>query len=223
MILRKAEIHAGVSAEAYFAVKAQARLMAAGSVLPTSRNNHRSGYAVEFQYGYAWVFGAGVVGNVDIEFPDAGDVLDALVREVLAQVAELIPAHQRTITTLLDIVLPLAASAAVALGAQLGVPKDTTDAAAARDELDGLIPAFLAQLRGSGLDLVMSTVVTAALGQAATAILAAVDRPLSPAGRTQPRPGCWVRLGRSWRASPALPSRSTCCRSSSTCVARWVS
>ena len=65
-------------AEVYLALKLHARLQAGGSLIPL--NGAPAGFTVNFRYGYAYIYGAGVHGYVDFEFPDAAAVVDAVVR-----------------------------------------------------------------------------------------------------------------------------------------------
>jgi hypothetical protein len=169
-LLRRAELHAGIFAEIYLAVKAQAKLQVGGSLIPTD-DSQAAAMTVSFRYGYAWLYGAGVHGYADIELPSVADAVEALVQEVLVVLDELLPTDApREVRTALRLLLPLAASSALAVGKSLGAPQPTTDTAGGSG-LGPVAAAFLRELRNRGLSYVLETLIRDAAQRAITSLL----------------------------------------------------
>jgi hypothetical protein len=179
--LREVEIHAGVYAEAYFALRARARLMVSGSVIPKGQDETASAFTVAFNYGYAYIFGAGVSGYLDVDLPDVPRVMAIVIDAVLDEVLRLLPADTPPqIETLLQLVTPLAGSAAVAIGQALGAPQSAEPDAG--DDVGDVVQAFLLELRTKGLDFALDAVLTAGVEQAKTLIDRALDDATMTAG-----------------------------------------
>ena len=116
-LLKEVEVRAGVYAEAYFALRARARLMVGGSVIPREDEDREAGFTVAFDYGYAYIWGAGISGYLDVDLPDASRVVTVVANAVIDEVVRLLPAGTpKLVESLLRMVVPLAASAAVAVG-----------------------------------------------------------------------------------------------------------
>ena len=178
--LREVQIHAGMYAEAYFAVRARARVMVAGSVIPGGTGG-ASGAAVDgaaftvaFDYGYAYIWGAGVSGYLDVELPDVPHVLGVVVEAVLDEALRLLPADTPPLVeSMLRLVVPLAASAAVAVGKALGAPQSSMPATGSGSS--SVLDPFLTELRTTGLNLVLTAATRAAVQGVIAALDAALD------------------------------------------------
>ena len=174
VFLQEVQIHAGVYAEAYFAVRARARLMVAGSVIPARRDDRGAGFTVKFDYGYAYIWGAGVSGYLDVDLPDVPHVVGVVVDTAISETLRLLPPDAPPqIEYLLRLVIPLAASSAVAVGQALGAPQSEETGAAG--EVGDVAAAFLTELRTSGLNLVLTEVLNVATEQAVAVIDRALD------------------------------------------------
>jgi len=175
-LLAHTQLHAGVFAEVYLAVKAQARLQVGGSMIPVDGSG-ASGITVNFRYGYAWIYGAGVRGYIDLEFPSAADALDALIQEVLVVLDELLPDDTpREVRTALRLVLPIAASAAVAVGRDLGAPRPTNDPGSS--DLARVGSTLLAQLRSKALGHLLETLIRDAAERVVEELLGGAGLPV---------------------------------------------
>ena len=175
-LLQHTRLRAGVFAEVYLALKLQARLQAGGSLIPL--DGAPAGFTVNFQYGYAYIYGAGVQGYVDFEFPDAAAVVDAVVTELVQELDELMPDDAPPqVMMLLRLLLPLAGSAAVAVGRDLGSPRTTSEPVPA--DLGSIASSFLRELRVHGLGLALTTVVRSAAEQAVASLASAAGVPFN--------------------------------------------
>lgn len=167
--LREVGIQAGAYAEAYFAVRARARAMITGSVLPAAEDDDRAAFSVAFDYGYAYIFGAGVSGYLDVDLPDAPRVLGVVVEAALRELLVLLPADlPAEVRAALRTALPLAASAASALGRALGTPRP--DASSLDTGRSSAVDGFLGALRTTGLDVVLDAALEAAVKAAIDAL-----------------------------------------------------
>lgn len=172
--LREVQIRAGVYAEAYFAVRARARAMVVGSVIPPGSQQREAGFSVAFDYGYAYIWGAGFSGFVDVDLPDVPRVLGAVVDAVLGEVLRLIPPEApERVVSLLRLVVPLASAAAVEVGRALGGPQSGEEPSTS--EPGSIADPFLEALTSAGLTFVTDVVLQAAVEVATAAVEAALD------------------------------------------------
>jgi hypothetical protein len=179
-LLKEVEVRAGVYAEAYFALRARARLMVGGSVIPREDEDREAGFTVAFDYGYAYIWGAGISGYLDVDLPDASRVVTVVADAVIDEVVRLLPAGTpKLVESLLRMVVPLAASAAVAVGKALGAPQPV-DPGAGPAGGSSVTDALLAELSTHGLTLALNAVLDA--GMAAVSDL--VNRSLDSVGLT---------------------------------------
>ena len=168
------QIHAGAYAEAYFAVRARARAMVAGSVIPGGPPDQDGAFTVAFDYGYAYIWGAGVSGFLDVDLPDVPRVLGVVVESVLGEALRLLPPDTPArVVSVLRLAVPLAAAAAVSVGKALGSPRSEKQPAG--PDPQPVIDPFLTALRSAGLNLITSLAVDAAVEAAAAAIDAALN------------------------------------------------
>ena len=122
--LRTVKVEAGVYAEAYFAVRARARLIVSGSVIPLTPDADHAAFTVAFDYGYAYIWGAGISGFLDVDVPDVPKAVGATVDAAIDEVLRLLPADSPVeVEPLLRMLVPLSATAAVAVGKTLGKPQ----------------------------------------------------------------------------------------------------
>ncbi len=172
--LREVQIRAGVYAEAYFAVRARARAMVVGSVIPAGSQDREAGFSVAFDYGYAYIWGAGFSGFVDVDLPDVPRVLGAVVDAVLGEVLSLIPPETpEPVVSVLRVVLPLASTAAVEVGRALGAPQSGEEPPTSGS--GSIAEPFLEALVSAGLTFVTDVVLQAAVEVATAAVEAALD------------------------------------------------
>jgi hypothetical protein len=173
-LLEEVELHAGIYAEVYFALRARARMMVGGSVIPREGTDTGAGFTVAFDYGYAYIWGAGISGYLDVDLPDAQHVVTVVADAVIDEVVRLLPpATPQQVTSLLQLVVPLAASAAVAVGRALGAPQ--TEPTGNGPAGAGVADALLTEFRTHGLTLVLNAVLDAGMEQVTVLINQSLD------------------------------------------------
>jgi hypothetical protein len=178
--LSQVGITGGIYAEVYFAFRARANLVVGGSVIPTSADSNAAAFTVEFNYGYAYIWGAGVSGFLDVELPDVPQIVAIVAESATTQTLRLLPPNTPpSLSSLVRVVLPLATSAAVTIGQALGAPQTRDDAVPA--DIGDVAHAFLTALRTEGLNLVLTELVSLGVEQAT----AAIDRALDAATLTE--------------------------------------
>jgi hypothetical protein len=161
-LLRGIELHAGVFAEMYFAFRGRARMMVVGSVIPQEGNEDGAGVSIHFDYGYAYFWGAGVSGYVDFDLPDAGQVLAAVAQSILGETERLLPpSTPPEVRSLLKMVVPLAASAGVAVGQALGAPDPAFPAT--RQPTGDPVVELLLEFRKTGLTVALTALLEAGM------------------------------------------------------------
>jgi hypothetical protein len=172
--LRQVQVDAGVYAEAYFAVRARARLMVTGSVIPVSSDSDHAGFTVAFDYGYAYIWGAGISGFLTVGIPDVPTAVGATVEAAVTEVLRLLPADTpEEVEPLLRMLVPLSAAAAVAVGKALGKPQ--TGEPGPTPAVGDLATAFLTELRTSALNLVLTSLVELGVNKARDRVSHALD------------------------------------------------
>jgi hypothetical protein len=173
-LLGEAQVSAGVYAEAYFAVRARARLMVGGSVIPRPDQARAAGITVKFDYGYAYIWGAGFSGDFNVDLPDAPHTVTVVADAVIDEMVRLLPpGTPKLVESLLHLVVPLAASAATAVGTALGSPqagKTGTGPAGS-----GVVDALLDEVRTHGLSVALNTIVDAGMEQVTRMVNQALD------------------------------------------------
>lgn len=173
-LLNEVQLHVGVYAEAYFALRARARLMVGGSVIPRQGTDTGAGFTVAFDYGYAYIWGAGISGYLEVDLPDAQHVVTVVADAVIDEVVTLLPpATPQRVVSLLQMVVPLAGSAAVAVGRALGPPQTTPPGPGPAGA--GVAEALLAEVRTHGLTLALNAVLDAGMEQVTILINQALD------------------------------------------------
>lgn len=156
--LREVQLDAGVYAEAYFAVRARAQLMVTGSVIPLVAEDDHAAFTVAFDYGYAYIWGAGISGFLAVGVPDVPRAVGATVDAAVTEVLRILPADTPAeVDALLRMLVPLSAAAAVAVGKTLGKPQ--TGEPGPAPTVGDLSRAFLTEFRASALKIVLSEVV----------------------------------------------------------------
>jgi len=172
--LREVQVDAGVYAEAYFAVRGRARLTVLGSIIPLTTDSDHAGFTVALEYGYAYIWGAGISGFLDVGVPDVPAAISATVDAAVSELLRLLPAGTAPeVEPLLRMLVPLAATAATAVGRTLGPPQ--TGEAGPDPVIGDLTRAFLTELRDSALHMVLTAVADAGATKARELLTSALS------------------------------------------------